>query len=555
MKNIKVKVMIITSFCVVLICTVVLGVFSITVSQNLADNTVTFYESAHSVQVEVLNVQMSMQKISNKIKDAFIAENTATTNETTTFLNETLADMNERIAYVQKNFTGNKETLAKADEIVPSWVNSISQLGKLMEQENYTKAEQYLKSDYEPLEQSLFNAVQSIADEMSALAKEIHQSAISNKAIAFWVVLAVIAVTITITLLIAYILAKLILTPLTQVKNAANEIAKGNLKHELLYTSKNEFGDLSNSMRNTAKVLESYITNIKEVLGNISNNVLTDKIDMEYIGDFKEIRQSLVLILSSLIKTIEQINQSAQSVSEGANMVSDSAQSLSQGTSEQASSVEEIFANVNEISEQVKINANTAKETNSLVINVGSELNRGNEQMVEMLSAMADINTASDQIAKIIKTIEDIAFQTNILALNAAVEAARAGAAGKGFAVVADEVRNLAGKSAEAAKSTTELIQNAINAVTSGTKIANGTAESLVNVVEGASKITGMVGQISDACAHQAQALSEVSSALTQVSAVVQTNSASAQESAAASEELSSHAQLLKELVNRFELM
>lgn len=228
------------------------------------------------------------------------------------------------------------------------------------------------------------------------------------------------------------------------------------------------------------------------------------------------------------------------------------AQALAQGTAEQVSSIEQLSATVSEISGHIKNNAEHASKANLFVNQVGSKIEESNRNMSQMIEAMAQINTSSGQIGKIIKTIEDIAFQTNILALNAAVEAARAGTAGKGFAVVADEVRNLASKSSKSAKDMTLLIENSLLQVENDTKIVDTIAKSFTQVMEDARAITNDIEQISADSNHQSDAIGQVIQGVEQISNVVQTNSVTAEQSAAASEELSGQAQTLKELVGRF---
>jgi methyl-accepting chemotaxis protein len=248
------------------------------------------------------------------------------------------------------------------------------------------------------------------------------------------------------------------------------------------------------------------------------------------------------------------INESADQVSSGAGQVSSAAQALSQGATEQASSIQQLSASITEIAGEVNKNAYDASTANTLSLQASAEVERGNEHMKKMTSAMSDISDSSNEIGKIIKTIEDIAFQTNILSLNAAVEAARAGVAGRGFAVVADEVRNLANKSAEAAKNTTALIESSIQAVKSGTKIANETATSLNAIIEGTKKTAELVGEISKASNNQATSINQITLGVDQISAVVQTNSATSEESAATSEELSAQAQALKSMLSALKL-
>ena len=370
------------------------------------------------------------------------------------------------------------------------------------------------------------------------------------------VMAAVIIIIICVGVFFSFVIIRLIKTPISEIENAAVKMAEGDLDVEITYTSKDELGVLADQVRRLIHKLQLIIDDENKFLAKMAaGDLVVDSIcEQEYTGSFHPVLISFRRIAEKLNDTMQQISQSASQVASGSDQVSNGAQALSQGATEQASSVEELASTINEISDKVNQNADNARQANATAGSVSAEMNVCNEKMQQMIQAMGDISNCSSEIGKIIKTIEDIAFQTNILALNAAVEAARAGAAGKGFAVVADEVRNLASKSAEASQNTSVLIENSLKAVENGTQIADETAHSLLQAVNDVNEMTGIIGQISEASSNQADAISQITMGIDQISSVVQTNSATAQESAAASEELSSQSQLMKSLVGKFRL-
>ncbi|MHC1747201.1 MAG: methyl-accepting chemotaxis protein [Cellulosilyticaceae bacterium] len=323
------------------------------------------------------------------------------------------------------------------------------------------------------------------------------------------IMIALIAVALVVAVTLAIVISRSIKNPILKLIKTSEQIASGDLDTNIdIYTS-DEIGNLAEAFR-----IMTY--NVNEAMTNI--------------------------------------NAASEQVSEGAKQVSDSSISLSQGTTEQASAIEELTASVKQIAVQTKQNADNALVVKEVSEDVKVTAEIGNKKMEQMLSSMADINESSNNISKIIKVIDEIAFQTNILALNAAVEAARAGQHGKGFAVVAEEVRNLAARSANAAKETTDMIESSIKKVEDGTKIANETAVSLEKIVEGVSKATQLINDISSASNEQAIGVEQINQGISQIADVVQTNSATSQETAAASEELSSQADMLKNQVGKFKL-
>lgn len=370
------------------------------------------------------------------------------------------------------------------------------------------------------------------------------------------VIIAVIAVLILFFLIILLI-RKLIIKPIQEIDRVAQRIADGNLEESIEFQSRDELGQLASSFNRTVGRLKEYVNYIDEVshvLNEIAEGNLAFHLTYDYSGEFGKIKSALECISSSLTLTMGHIRSSAQQVAGGAQQVSSGAQAQSQGATEQAASIQELASAIGEVSRRLEHMARNAGDASNQAEQTAEALGNSKVQMEKMTGAMAEISSSSGEIKQIMKTIEDIAFQTNILALNAAVEAARAGTAGKGFAVVADEVRNLAAKSSDASKETAALIANSMKSVSDGTRIVEETARTIDGIVESSVQSANLVDQISRDSQQQASTISQITVGIDQISAVVQTNSATAEESAAASEELSAQAAALEELVEGFRL-
>ncbi len=409
-------------------------------------------------------------------------------------------------------------------------------------------------NEYEPLfataaeeVMTLFQGTTDNASKQEATSKQVKQQSDI-------ILISVSLLSLIIGVFMALYITGSITRPIKSAVLASEEMAKGNLASPPSYVSKDEAGLLCESMRTSISAIKQYITDISYAMEEMEKGNFAIEINNEFKGDFLSIKSSINSFVKIMSDTLLQIRLTADEVSSGAELVSGGAQALAQGTTEQASSVEELSSTIAEISSQVKQNADSAAKADEMAQSETSSISNSNSQMQKLMHSMDTIHNKSTEINKIIKTIEDIAFQTNILALNAAVEAARAGAAGKGFAVVAEEVRNLAGKSADAAKNTTALIEDSVSSINEGVELAQITAQDLISVVDTVETTTNVISDITKATSEQSTSLEQVTIGLSQISTVVQANSATSEESAAAAEELSSQANLLKELIARFNL-
>ena len=508
------------------------------------------YQSPFTVSTQSIMLQKEIQNMGREIRGMVLYEDPS-------YFDSVLASSGRakaNLALVEKRFLGDQQLILDMYQSLDEIEAAGKEINRLVAGGKIEEAKNSADIDFRTAMKSGIETSQEIVDFALDKALEFNEDAgiaLENATVMLIVLLVVMVV---LCMGVTTVLSRAVSRPISQLTDAAKKLAAGALNIEIDYYSKDEVGTLAEMFREMSGSMKAVIKDIGQQLGAMSNGDFTVAPRAEYTGDYVSIKNALINIRESLSNTLNEINLSADQVFSGSAQVSDSAQTFSEGAADQAGSIEELAAAINEISFQVRETAANMEAARRLTAKAGEQVAVSNRQMEEMLLAMGEIGAKTEQIRAINNTIEEIAFQTNILALNAAVEAAHAGESGKGFAVVAGEVRRLAGKSTDAAKRTSDLIDGTVQAVEKGRKIANITAESLHNVVESTNEVLNTVDKIDEAAQHQAGSIVQVTQEIDQISYVVQNNSATSEESAAASEELSGQAQMLKELVGRFKI-
>lgn len=558
MKNMKIRSRLLLSYVIIIFISMFASIISFFLLNKLGNNLTSFYENNYTVTTNVSIARREMQSARADILEAVIETDSNTVKEMVDKASKSLANMRATFPVIRERFKGDKKLVDEVDEILSQAMIYRDQVFDLLMALKSDEAFEVAINSYIPLLDQMGDKLQEIADVAGENASKMVDGGQQAQKTAIVLILSITVLGGVLAAVLGIYISNGIRRPINEIELAAQKLARGELDStNIMYTSKDELGKLSESIRNLIHTQEKIILDIAHIMYDLSKGDFTAHSNaLEfYTGNYSEILTSMRTLRDNLSETLHQINMAADQVSAGSEQVSSGAQDLSYGSSEQASSVEELAVAIEQISTQVKETAVNAKTASGQANIVGKEMTHSNQKMQNMIEAMEKISNSSREIVTINKAVEDIAFQTNILALNAAVEAARAGEAGRGFAVVASEVRNLASKSAKASKNASALINGSLAAVEEGTKIVDETAEALHIVVEGVNQVIVKIDKISLASNEQANAIQQVTQGINRISDVIQSNSATAEESAAASEELSAQAQMLKNLVDRFKIL
>lgn len=550
--NLKIAYKLITSFIIVALIAGVIGVIGITNIYKIDDADTELYEKM-TVPISMLtDISVNYQKMRVNLRDMVLSEDEAEIEDYVEIITGIINDI-DRISGEYEKLIISTEMQGLYNEFEATRLKYKIHLDEIIEFAKNNEDEEAMKAFNPKSDAGIAAANEQSAIDAMVLQKIMDAKDTSDKNsvtanIASISMISAVILGMTIAIILGVFMSAIISRPIKELVLAADALALGDVNVKVNATTKDEFGILMGAFSRMVDNIRDQALAVERIAAGDLTIQVNVKSDNDLLG------KKLYEMVDKNNQVLGNINSASEQVASGANQVSASSQALSQGSTEQASAIEEITASVEQIAAQTRQNAAHANQAKNLADNVKGKAVNGNIQMQEMLKAMAEINDSSNNISKIIKVIDEIAFQTNILALNAAVEAARAGQHGRGFAVVAEEVGNLAARSANAAKETTVMIEGSIKKVDTGTKIANDTAYALNDIVNGVSEAAILVGEIAIASDEQALGIMQINQAINQVAQVVQTNSATSEESAAASEELSSQAELLKELVSEFKL-
>lgn len=557
MKDLKVSKKLTISYAIILTLLIMSCVVSIVDFIRLGGQIETFYDGPFTVNDSASVINSNFERMQKSVYRSISNTDSEIVKEAITDARNCAAIIQEELPVVKAHFLGDQQIIDRLDAALAKLAPMREHVLTLASENQKAEAADYMEHNNILAIQEAQAELNSLIESGNKKGETLVSGLREKQAMAVFTVILLGGISVAVSVVFGIYITRGITQPVTELEHAARAMARGEFSAvRVAYDSRDELGSLAGDIRSMVKTLTDVLQNETYILNEMAEgnfSVHSEK-DEYYIGEFEQLMRSMKKISRGLSELLLQISRSADNVAAGSEQVSSGSQNLAQGTTEQAASVEELTGMMSEISDQAYRNSRDAQEASEKAQMVKENATESSRSMQEMVKAMAEISGKSDEIRKIVKTIEDFSFQTNILALNAAVEAARAGDRGKGFSVVANEVRSLANQSSAASKSTAALIQSSLQAVENGRRIANETDNALAEVVSGIDNVSELLFHITDASSKQFDANRQVTENINLISEVVQTNSATAEECAAASEELASQAQLLKELVSHFKL-
>lgn len=557
LRDLKVSKKLTISYTIILTLLIMSCVVSIVDFIRLGGQIETFYDGPFTVNDSASVINSNFERMQKSVYRSISNTDSEIVKEAITDARNCAAIIQEQLPVVKTHFMGDQQIIDRLDAALAKLAPMREHVLTLASEDKKAEAAEYMEHNNIIAIQEAQVELNSLIESGNKKGENLVSGLREKQAMAVFTVIILGGISVAVSVVFGVYITHGITQPVTELEQAARAMAKGEFSTvRVAYDSRDELGSLAGDIRSMVKTLTDVIQNETYILNEMAegNFSVHSERDEYYIGEFEQLLRSMKKINCGLSELLLQISQSADNVAASSEQVSSGSQNLAQGTTEQAASVEELTGMMSEISDQAYRNSRDAQEASEKAQMVKENATESSRSMQEMVKAMAEISGKSDEIRKIVKTIEDFSFQTNILALNAAVEAARAGDRGKGFSVVANEVRSLANQSSAASKSTAALIQSSLQAVENGRKIANETDNALAEVVSGIDNVSELLFHITDASSKQFDANRQVTENINLISEVVQTNSATAEECAAASEELASQAQLLKELVSHFKL-
>lgn len=552
LRNMEVKKVITGTFIVLLLSLVVLGCISVNSVTMITSNVSALYDRPHTNLVGMWEIKAGASSIGSSLNFGYISGQALSQEE-----KDLINNMAGKITAIENNKVDKSapvsENMQKIIDNEKAWSVKAKELSDKLDKKEPALVTKEDMEEYQKLENEFVTSMDTIivtaADNALKFKNNSKKNAFETKRL---IIILFLAALIYAVVMLKVIL-KSIAEPMKIMLDAALQMSKGNLKQEIAYDMETEFGELAVCFRTMKEYLLSVVTDLDNVLEEMGRGNFNVNTNIEYIGDFLPIRNAIDKIKLNLSDAINKISISTEQVYDGVNQLKSGAANLSEGATDQSAAVEQLTATIEGISQQVNHNAKNTVNASDKVNNIVSRIMDSNIQMQKMMGAMAEISSRSREIGEIVKTIDEIAEQTNLLSLNASIEAARAGEAGRGFAVVANEVKGLAEQSSQSVNNTTILVDNCINAISVGTRLAEETADILIKIAEDAKEITGVVDEISNETQGQAEAVNQITLGMEQISEVIQSNSAAADETAASGESIARLALELDKLVGEFQ--